>query len=46
MPLCHSAQEGWEGEGAVVTAVMDLPEMEEPTFPLVFMVLRDEQLQG
>lgn len=44
-PLCHSPQEGWEGEGAVVTAVMDLPKLEELTFPLLFMVPTDQQLQ-
>ena len=45
-PLCHSAQEGWEGEGAAVTAVMDLPELEELTFPPLFTVLTDEQRRG
>lgn len=45
-PLCHSAQEGQEGEGAAVTAVMDLPELQEPTFPPLFMVRTDGQLRG
>jgi len=44
--LCHSARDGWEGEGAVGTAMMDLPALEEPMFPLLFTVLTDEQLQG
>lgn len=43
-PLCHSAQEGWEGEGAVVTAVMDLPEPEELMFSPLFMDLTEKQL--
>lgn len=44
-PLCHSPQEGREGEGVVVTAVVNLPKLEELTLPPLFMVLTDQQLQ-